>query len=226
MNNPARILHCPGCNSPAEFTYGMRGKWVRCKRCSHVFQLVLPSAEPLPAPRPPRTPRPTGSHFCPNPACGQKVILAPLGKRTVTFRHEECLSTITLSAAIYRCPICLDDNLLESPRHQWGHPVTCPVRSDHEFTVPDDLILRDNTDDRGGRFEFPCPSCEMELTCARRHREQWAVCPHCLLAIQVPLAGNAIESRPDLLKGFQLSCPNCGVHYPTTCRVCPRCNRG
>src|SRR5262249_27813542 len=150
-----------------------------------------------------------------------------LGKRTVTFRHEECLSTITLYAAVYRCPICLDDNLLESPRHQWGQPVPCPVRGDHEFTVPDDLILRDSTDDHGGRFEFPCPACGGELTCARRHREQWAVCPHCQLAIQVPLAGTAIGAHLALEdQGFQVTCSHCGIHYPTTCSVCPRCSRG
>jgi hypothetical protein len=146
----------------------------------------------------------TGPHYC--QVC-QGAINQPVGRRRWTILHHpdrEQHPTLTdncrtdVRAAIYGCPNC--HVMLETPRYQWGRPVTCPQCHD-DFRAPfDDLLHRHEGDaGPGDVFQFACPSCQKPLRC-NTHREGQptrdlpVVCVHCRIIITVPSAGQAVAS--------------------------------
>jgi hypothetical protein len=178
----------------------------------------------------------TGPHRC--QVCHDDIPRA-LGRRRATVLHQpdrarwpdlvdNCRTDIY--AAIYRCPSCRE--VLETPRYQWGRPITCPL-CQADFTAPFDDVLHRHEGDacEGPIFRFPCPACAGALRCDTRRqglstRDLPVVCVHCHHVITVPGAGFPVAGLAGH-DGQQPAhrCPNpaCAQMIPGNCDVCPLC---
>jgi hypothetical protein len=102
-------------------------------------------------------------------------------------------------AGLYFCPHPQCRAFLETPSHQWGQPVSCPVCSG-PFVAPfDDLLHRHAGDAREGEvFSFPCPNCSGSLRCdtareGRPTRDLHSICVHCHHVIAIPGGGTPVK---------------------------------
>jgi hypothetical protein len=187
----------------------------------------------------------TGPHRCPNCYRPDDPLLLgeihePYGRRRWTVTHKNpylpapCRTDVY--AAIYRCPACL--TMLETPRHQWGQQVNCPVEScRHVFTAPrDDLLHRHVGDAREGvPFVFPCGGCGGSLRCDTLRDGQpttgmLAVCVHCNHVVHVPASGKQFVRSPSVLDPIQAvqrvperRCRGCSGMVPANAVPCPLC---
>jgi DNA-directed RNA polymerase subunit RPC12/RpoP len=251
-----KTVRCPYCENHMPIADNEWGTTVECVApgCGRFFLSGFgmpgwqpPEPTPTPAPRParpsePEPPRPhprepllTGPHRC--LVCAGEIH-TPYGLRRHTILHragpEPCRTDVY--AAVYFCPGCGEQALLESPSYQWGQEGECP-RCHHKFVVPRDDVLHERPGDRGDApaFTFACPQCAGTLECETRFAGARVVCRHCRHVIEVPPAGDSVgtaaTSAHDPLRAIHdsglMRCPNpaCGQHVPKRGTHCPVCGQ-
>src|SRR5262249_10751214 len=128
----------------------------------------------------------------------------------------------------------------ETPSHQWGTQVACPVESCRaEFTAPrDDVLHRMEGDAREGvPFTFPCPACRRPLRCdtlrdGRPTTGFVVVCLHteCSQCVEIPAGGNQAARLPSVIDPVQAvkaaadrRCARCSNLVPANAVPCPMC---
>ena len=205
-----RRQRCPYCQGMVDVLNSDLGRMVQCDkvRCAGWF-LVTPeqSVELDPAPSEPAIldapgkPRLTGPHRC--LVCSGETSHV-FNRRRCTVVHRSQLPDrpdncrMDVYAAIYFCPHCIGETLLETPFYQWGRDVTCPVCT-NTFQSPRDDVLHEHAGDarEGVTMAFRCPSCASELRCDTIRRGQpitgtRVVCFRCQHILIIPGHGEAV----------------------------------
>lgn len=204
-----RRQRCPYCQGVVDILDSDLGRMVQCDkvRCAGWFLAMseqpaeTAAPTPLPASPPPTTPFLTGPHRC-HVCGGETNRVLNLRRCTVIHRppgadrKDNC--RMVVYAAIYLCPQCDGPTLLETPYHQWGQDVTCPVcRS--RFQAPRDDVLHEKAGDarEGVTMAFRCPGCDLTLRCDTRRAGEpitgtRVVCSGCRHVLIVPAHGEAV----------------------------------
>jgi len=164
----------------------------------------------------------TAPHRCHQ--CKQSINEAT-GKQATTVNCPWCKCRTSIYAVQYHCPSC--GILLESPSAYEGAGDTCPS-CQKRIRVPHNLLQvtppKDATDDW---FGFYCPNCSKRVVAKKEDVEARAVCPDCLVVIDIPPVGyhlaGATSSTPldpldSLHKSVDMRCENCLASIPGTAR--------
>lgn len=206
---------CPYCQGTVDVLDSDLGRMVQCDkvRCGKFFLVTTDSAVACAAYTPtrsitPSVPSLTGPHRC--PTCGGEILKA-LNRRRCTVLHRPARKDendprdncrMDVYAAIYFCPHCPHDTLLETPYDQWGQDVTCPVCA-QSFQAPRDDVLHERPSDtcEGTPMQFRCPICKGPLRCDTMYRGAPAdglgvVCRYCRYLILVPSHGEPVARMP------------------------------
>lgn len=251
-------VYCPHCGKSIKVAQCVVLAGFNCPRCSKYSEVRRNSwqAFPPPSAQESRTESPTAetSPFAPdsNPlpasdpavidplkvdslltsphACHQckGPIETPTGFRRSTINCPKCQNRTSVYAVFHLCRYC--GILLESPTHQQGCETRCP-RCGQSQEVPHDVLERKPPDPEDEDwFGVDCGNCGKSLAANKEHVGMWAVCPECLVTMEVPHSGyhlsNAGRARSPLdpLHSYtEKRCPNCGNHIPTRAVHCPLC---
>lgn len=229
------FIRCPtkGCEWCAElkaFPQYLVGLKVRCPRCNRQsyhdttrkMTRTTPS-EPSPSPAAP-TPGEAPALLATAHQCQhcKGFLETPLGKRHGSASCPHCDRLTSVFAIRYHCLQC--GRLLEAPANQQGRENTCPACR-HAMQVPSDVLHGDDFDPQADTcFHFDCPSCDASVKTRISDVGQWAVCPRCLNAIEIPNFGYHLEAPcPAKRPLASRLCIYCGMRMPKESDVCLYC---
>jgi ribosomal protein S27E len=225
---------CPDCACPMKLPDYVVEATVRCPRCSRASQVkgVAPVQGQATAERPGPPPRiaallapPHRCQHCASP------ILSLSGRPAVTVVCPSCEKKTSVYAVLHRCPSC--GRLIESPSGSAGTETECPA-CDGPLLVPADVLRKEPPNDpEEFWFGFECPACSEEVATREKDVRTYAVCPHCLIPLVVPLSGHYFgkSGRPapprdpldSLHTGKEVACAGCGTRFSAMASECPAC---